>query len=48
MSPLKRLRMVMSIVNVKTTENEGVKVKIFINVCVIVNKFDTWCDILNM
>ena len=22
--------------------------KIFINVCVIVNKFDTWCGILNM
>ena len=22
--------------------------KIFINVCVILNKFDTWCDILNM
>ena len=20
----------------------------FINVCVIVNKFDTWCDILNL
>ena len=22
--------------------------KIFVNVRVIVNKFDTWCDILNM